>query len=105
MDKAAAVERVKRYADAVSQVLPVKKVILYGSYAKGSAGEHSDIDVGVILDRVDEDYLTIASRLFSLRRAIDARIEPVLIEEEDDPSGFSQMVSKTGMVIFSSDRS
>jgi len=36
---------VKNYADDVRQSLPVQKVVLYGSYAKGTATELSDIDV------------------------------------------------------------
>jgi hypothetical protein len=36
---------VKIYSDEVRQIMPVSKVFLYGSYAKGNATEHSDVDV------------------------------------------------------------
>jgi predicted nucleotidyltransferase len=36
---------VKSYANKVRQILPVEKVVLYGSYAKGNATKHSDVDV------------------------------------------------------------
>jgi predicted nucleotidyltransferase len=36
---------VKIYADEVRQVMPISKVYLYGSYAKGTANEYSDVDV------------------------------------------------------------
>lgn len=45
-----------------------KKIILYGSYAKGSAEKDSDIDVAVVLSSVDEDFLISESKLFRLRR-------------------------------------
>jgi predicted nucleotidyltransferase len=36
---------IKNYADEVRQTMPVVKVILFGSYAKGTATEQSDVDV------------------------------------------------------------
>ena len=36
---------VENYASDVKNVFPVEKVILFGSYAKGTADEQSDIDV------------------------------------------------------------
>jgi len=35
----------EEYAETVRRVLPVDKVILYGSYAKGTATHSSDVDV------------------------------------------------------------
>jgi len=40
------VDRIARdYAEEVSRELPVDKVVLFGSYAKGNATEQSDIDI------------------------------------------------------------
>jgi predicted nucleotidyltransferase len=80
-----------------------KKIILYGSYAKGSASEHSDIDVAVVLNNNKEDVLTSEAKLFKLRRDIDARIEPVLLDEQNDTSGFLEEITRTGEIIYSSD--
>jgi len=52
MDKETVIERVKQYSDLVRQNFRVKKIILYGSYAKGSAKKDSDIDVAVVLSSV-----------------------------------------------------
>jgi len=35
----------EEYAETVRRVLPVDKVVLYGSYAKGTATSSSDVDV------------------------------------------------------------
>ena len=35
----------EEYAERVKQVMPVDKVVLYGSYAKGSATHLSDVDI------------------------------------------------------------
>jgi len=36
---------------------------------------------------LDQDYLATGARLFKLRRNIISRIEPILLEEGNDPSG------------------
>ncbi|MEP9410833.1 MAG: nucleotidyltransferase domain-containing protein [Candidatus Brocadia sp.] len=78
-------------------------MILYGSYAKGSARKDSDIDVAVILSSIDEDFLMSESKLFHLRRNIDARIEPVLLEEQTIKADFWEGILKTGEIIYSAD--
>jgi predicted nucleotidyltransferase len=103
MDQEPVINRVKQFADVVRQNFQVKKIILYGSYAKGSASEHSDIDVAVVLDSNEEDLLTSEAKLFKLRRDIDVRIEPVLLDEQNDKSGFLEEITKTGEIIYSSD--
>lgn len=103
MDKKTVIERVKRYSDLVRKNFPVKKVILYGSYARGTQKTHSDIDVAVVLDHVEGDFLTAETRLYQLRRQIDVRIEPVLLEKINDKSGFLEEILKTGEIIYSSD--
>ncbi len=57
MDRKTAFERVKTYSDVVRQNFSVRKVILYGSYAKGRPRKHSDIDVAVVLSETDKDFL------------------------------------------------
>jgi len=54
----AAIGCVKRYADVVKRNFRVKKVVLYGSYLRDAAREDSDIDVAVVLERVDDDFLS-----------------------------------------------
>ena len=103
MDKTAAIRCVKQYADLIRQNFNVKKIILYGSYLKDAPREDSDIDVAVVLKRVDGDFLTSEAKLFQLRREIDARIEPVLLEESNDRSGFLEEILKTGEIVYSSE--
>jgi len=103
MDKATAIRLVKQYADLLRQNFNVTKIILYGSYSRDAARKDSDIDVAVVLDSVDEDFLMCEARLFRLRREIDARIEPVLLEESNDKSGFLEEILKTGEIIYSAE--
>jgi hypothetical protein len=52
------------------------------------------------VDILHEDYLKVSANLFKLRRNPDDRIEPVLLEKRNDPSGFLHDVLKTGYVIY-----
>ena len=103
LDQEPVINRVKQFAEVVRQNFQVKKIILYGSYAKGSASKHSDIDVAVVLDSNEEDLLTSEAKLFKLRRDIDVRIEPVLLDDKNDKSGFLEEITKTGEIIYSAD--
>jgi len=101
MDKATAVKCVKQYAEVVRRHFNVDKIILFGSYSKDVAYKDSDIDVAVVLNHVDDDFLATEAKLFHLRRDIDVRIEPVLLEGTNDRSGFLEEILKTGEVIYS----
>ena len=100
MDKSQVLEKATKYAELVSKEFKPQKIYLYGSYAKGNWNEESDIDIAVIVDEVHGDYLEIASTLYRLRRNIDDRIEPVLLEEKEDPSGFLTEILKHGQLIY-----
>lgn len=92
---------VQRYADLVKKRLKPKKIILFGSFAKGNWHEYSDIDVAIIVDSIDDDMLETEKMLFRLKRDIDDNIEPVLLEESNDCSGFLKDILSYGQVIYS----
>ncbi len=96
MDKESIIKNAQSYAKSVKQLINPVQVILYGSYAKGTATQDSDIDIAIIVDRLDADYLDTAKLLFKLRRGIDDRIEPVLINRSNDRSGFSEDIIQKG---------
>ena len=49
---------------------------------------------------LDRDYLNAQTKLFKLRRSIDLRIEPIIIEQSDDKSGFLEKILETGVEIY-----
>lgn len=101
MDKREVIKKVRKYADLVSIHFPVRYVILYGSCAKGTVRKDSDIDVAVVVDKIDEDFLMSEAKLYRLKRKVDERIEPVLLEKDNDKSGFLEEILKTGEIIYS----
>jgi uncharacterized protein len=64
MDKTAAIECVRQYAELVRKHFDVDKVILYGSYSRDTARKDSDIDVAVVLNHVDEDFWSLKPNFF-----------------------------------------
>ena len=102
MDKEKVRRLVEEYAKLVVSNMVVNKVILYGSYARGDFRKDSDIDVAVVVPRssISDDILKDKAKLFKLRRAISNDIEPVLVIDEDDPSGFLESISQYGEVVY-----
>jgi predicted nucleotidyltransferase len=99
MDKSEAISIVSKYKILVSKHFDIENIILFGSYAKGDQKEDSDIDVAVVVNSMKLDFFSYAPLLWKLRREIDDRIEPILIEKNKDESGFLKEILKTGLII------
>lgn len=102
MDKEKVRKLVEEYVKLVIANMTVNKIILYGSYARGDYRKDSDIDVAVVVPRssISKDIIEDMAKLFKLRRAISNDIEPVLIIDEEDPSGFLESISEYGEVVY-----
>ena len=92
---------VAKFADTASKEMKLNKVILYGSYSKGSERNDSDIDIAVVSPDFTGDRTEDQFRLMKYRRNIDLRIEPMPFRPEEfvleDP--FVREIIETGMVI------
>jgi predicted nucleotidyltransferase len=100
LDKAAAREIAVKYAEEVRKILKPDAVILFGSYANGRPHEWSDIDIAVIVNDFEGNWLETASMLCGLSWNVSLDIEPHLLDETCDRSGFVEHVIKTGEVIY-----
>jgi uncharacterized protein len=103
MDKEEAIKKVIKYSNRIKQYFPVKKIILFGSYINGTPREHSDIDVAVLFDETDENFLDVETKLYKLRRDVDTRIEPKLFVGNNDPCGFLEEILRTGEIIYNAE--
>ncbi len=72
----------RQYAAVVKTTFDCKEFFLFGSYAKGTNHEDSDIDIAVILKEF-KNPVDIELGLMRLRRKIDSRIEPHPFRERD----------------------
>ena len=102
MDKEKARKLVEEYAKKVISNMIVNKIILYGSYARGDFRKDSDIDVAVVVPRssISDDILKDMAKLYKLTVDVSTDIEPVLLIDEEDPSGFLESISEYGEVIY-----
>ena len=74
------------------------KVYMYGSYSKGYPKPESDIDVAVIVPRVEGDWLTISTDLCVDVDKVNILIEPVLLEEGQNSPLYDD-VMRTGVAV------
>jgi predicted nucleotidyltransferase len=99
MDKREVITKLKKYKKLLSQEMSFDKMILFGSYAKGSQRDDSDVDVAIVVDKLQGDYLLTTPLLWRIRREVDDRIEPIILEKNNDESGFLEEVMKNGILI------
>ena len=99
MDKSEAIEKIRQYRLLIKEHFDLDKVYLFGSYAKETNREDSDLDVAIVVNRLEGDYFTITPIIWKLRRQIDDRIEPILIEKGNDQGGFLDEIQRNGIEI------
>ncbi len=99
MDKREAIDKVVEYKNLLKKHFQFESIYLFGSYAKGTNRNDSDIDVAIVVKQTDEDYFSINPLLWKLRRQIDDRIEPILIESDFDDANFLGEIKKYGIQI------
>ena len=95
-------EEVRRYANEVRRQLPVDKAYLFGSYAKGTANELSDVDVCFFLrDYQGKTRVDMGIRLLRIAREYKAYIEPLVFEtaEIERKNPFVNEILRTGQEI------
>jgi predicted nucleotidyltransferase len=104
LDKGKVREIAQKYSEEVKKVLNPTSIILFGSYVNGTPHEWSDIDIAVLVNDIkDEDWYNSRILLQRIIRNNDfLSIEPHLLDENHDPSGFVQHVIKTGEVVYRS---
>lgn len=93
------INKIATYKNIVSEYFMVEKMYLFGSYAKGEQTESSDIDVAIVLKKMEGDYFANIPIFWRLRRSIDDRIEPVVFEKGKDDSGFLTEIMNSGIEI------
>jgi len=96
---------VQNYLRCVNQQgIPVRYGVLFGSYAKGSSNEWSDIDLLVISPQFDAPRKRKdIDLLWYVAAQTDSRIEPIAVGEkqyqEDDSSMIIEIARREGQII------
>lgn len=95
-------ELIEDYIIKLSKEIPVNKVVLFGSYAKGTVHKYSDVDIAVFSDyfkdmsRVDGIHMLV---LRAMDYDINIEPQPFTMEEYKKPIGLVEEILKTGIEI------
>ncbi|MCL2153655.1 MAG: nucleotidyltransferase domain-containing protein [Oscillospiraceae bacterium] len=99
MDREQAIRIASIYADLVRGFINPSDIILFGSYANGNTDSNSDIDIAIVFDIFNGDYWQTIRKLHELTISVDTRIEPVLLDVNNDPSGFVKSILSEGLKV------
>jgi predicted nucleotidyltransferase len=75
MDKESALRIAHQYVDNLSNKYEVLQAFVFGSFAKGTNHEDSDIDIAIVIKNAS-DIIDTQIDMMKLRRKVDLRIEP-----------------------------
>jgi len=97
------IEQIKQTVSDYFKDKPVKRVYLFGSYARGDADENSDVDLLVDLDRSKKVGWTFFSWLEELQSRFQSKID--LISNVDKPEqttnwGFMQRINREKFLLY-----
>jgi len=108
LDKAEARQVAQKYAIEVTKNLDPECVVLFGSFVNGTPHIYSDIDIAVVFNDFQGDWLNTTTLLQTFRQGIDndddTYIEPHLLDIADDRSGFLEHVMETGEILYEKER-
>ena len=76
----------------------IQRIILFGSRARGTHTERSDIDIAVVVERMSDNYFDDTPLLWKLKRKVSNLIEPVLLTEDFDNPLYADVL-KSGILI------
>ena len=92
----------RKYVDEVQKHFNVDAMFLFGSFAKGTQHDGSDIDIAVVSPDIKNTFYDDLE-LMRLRRKIDVRIEPHSIHSDDfrkKENPFINEVINTGIRLY-----
>ncbi len=74
--------------------IPVERMILFGSYARGNERNDSDIDICVVSPKLGKDEMKEMSQLNFLHWKLDNRIEAHPVSSKDYASTATPLISE-----------
>ena len=95
-------DTIDKYISKISEHYKIDAVYLFGSFARGSQHEYSDIDIAVVSNDITDEMDDMA-KMMTLSWGIDTRIEPHPIKTEDfykKETMFVNEVIRTGILLY-----
>ncbi len=102
LTQSAALAQVQAFAEAVQQQVSLRKVVLFGSYARNEQREFSDIDVALVADEFTgfgfQDVGLIGATI-AQKQFVDIEPHTFSPEQFTDWNPFVQEIKRTGIVV------
>ncbi|MBU1199961.1 nucleotidyltransferase domain-containing protein [Patescibacteria group bacterium] len=94
----------KFYQELIKENIPVKKIIMFGSYAKGKQKYYSDLDLCIVSPILGKNNFNERVRLKNIASRVENLIEPHPyhpkdLKEKYDP--LAEQIRTTGKILFS----
>lgn len=74
--------------------IPVSAAYLFGSHAKGTAKQYSDIDICIVSPKLGKDPIAEMVILRKIAHTVDSRIEPIPLSPADLNDQFSTLIAQ-----------
>ena len=84
----------KRLKKELADQFDISQVYIFGSVAKNSAKDFSDIDVAIVSDQFGRDYWEERKKVSDIAARVDDRIEVHLFSCEDFSNQYDTLVSE-----------
>ena len=93
------IEEIKRILTPLVSLYPIKRVILFGSYARGDASEYSDVDL--IIDSEGQlnafDYFGVIGMIV---KKMPIKVDVFELDEVKKPSSMFDRIRTEGVIIY-----
>lgn len=104
MDTESVIKLVQKYLQVLKEEgIEIDRAFLYGSYAKQTQTENSDIDLLLVSNLFDTSNDYLVGKIWALTKNVSTKIEPYVIGsskfENDKISPLIQIVKKEGLEI------
>ena len=90
------------YVQEVKKQYPIKAAYIYGSHARGTAHDKSDMDIAFIVEPMNEEiFYTLFGELFNIAAKFTSNLEPNLLIDDGDNCKYSFLteVMETGWIV------
>lgn len=71
-----------------------EQIIVYGSYAKGSAKDYSDVDICVVSPRFDKNPEYYFQKIWHLAGQLDSSLEPIPFTPQELNNKYSTLATE-----------
>lgn len=104
LKKLGILEEIENYIKVIKKnKIQIKKIILFGSYAKNNQRQYSDIDLAIISNEFKNDVIGSMMKLLKLTNKVSDRIEVIAFTEEELKNKYHPLIGeikKSGQIIY-----